>query len=500
MEVMLQARDLGLYNSITDCGAGGFSSAVGEMGADLGATVELDKAPLKYRGLSYTEIWISESQERMVMAVPPENWHRLRELFASEGVEAAALGTFEATGRLELFYGGHKVGDVPMSLLHDGLPNTSRKAEWHPPVAKPYSGAKLAPLEALTKILASPSVASKEWVIRQYDHEVQGGTVIKPLVGEHEDGPGNASVITPVLGSFRGVAVGCGINPRYGDLDPYAMATCAVDEAMRNIVAVGADPAETSVLDNFCWGDVGDAKIFGELVRCAEGCRDAAIAFRTPFVSGKDSLYNTFRDENGNKVSIPGTMLVSAMGIVPDVRRCVTMDLKKPGNALIVIGVTGDHLGGSHYSLVCGGEGGAVPAVDLTLAPKVFSAVHRAISAGLLRACHDASEGGLAVAFAEMAFAGGIGVDVTGLAKIPTSGPLDDATKLFSESPTRFVVEVEPAKLGDLAAILEGIPWAGVGVTVAERRLRIAGADGEWLVWTKLAELKEAWQKPLRMQ
>ncbi|WP_020471233.1 phosphoribosylformylglycinamidine synthase subunit PurL [Zavarzinella formosa] len=496
LDVILQARDLGLYSAITDCGAGGFSSAVGEMGADLGASVQLEKCPLKYAGLSYTEIWISESQERMVLAVPPKNWPELQALCAGEGVEAAIIGTFENTGRLKLSYQGEPVGDVAMHFLHDGRPTTAKVAEYEVKSATPATGGTaMPPADALLKILGSYSVCSKEWVIRQYDHEVQGGSVIKPLTGVMNDGPSDASVVMPVLGSMKGLAVACGLNPRYGDLDTYHMAATAIDEAVRNVVAVGGNPARTAILDNFCWGNVNDPAILGSLVRTSEACRDVALAFGTPFVSGKDSLNNQYTSAN-RKISIPGTLLVTAMAHVDDVRQCVTMDLKETGNELYLVGTTKDELGGSHYHLITGQTGGQVPTVDVSTAPKIFKAMHSAITGGLIRSCHDLSEGGFAVSIAEMAFAGKIGADIT---ELTTAAPgIDDTARLFSESATRFVIEVKPANGAALKKMFDGLPLAKVGTTVKEPRLRIAGADGEWLVWAKLDSLKEAWQKPLR--
>ncbi|MGH7171619.1 MAG: AIR synthase-related protein, partial [Gemmataceae bacterium] len=348
--------------------------------------------------------------------------------------------------------------------------------------------------DVLLKILASPNVCSKEWIIRQYDHEVQGGSVLKPLVGIHEDGPGDAAVLTPILGDWLGLAVGCGINPRYGDLDPYAMAAAAIDEAVRNVVAVGADPSRIALLDNFCWGNTDRPEVLGSLVCAAEACRDVALAYNLPFISGKDSLNNEFH-AGGRNLVIPPTLLISALGRVPDVRRCVTMDLKEPGNLLFLVGATKDDMGGSHYHFVRGLEGGAVPRPDLDQAPRLFRKLHEAIQSGVIRSCHDLSEGGLAVAVAEMAFAGGIGADVTHLGAVN----LPDDVLLFSESTTRFVVAVRPDKVPAFQACLgNDMPLTQLGQTCKERRLRIAGSNGEWLVWLELRQLKEAWQKPMR--
>jgi phosphoribosylformylglycinamidine synthase len=502
LDVLLQARDRGLYHAITDCGAGGFSSAVGEMAEATGATVQLDLAPLKYEGLSYTEIWISESQERMILAVPPDTWEVLKGLCASEGVEATVVGKFEATGRLRLRYGEHQVADLDMHFLHGGRPPVVRQATWTPaPSASEGSGHPSLALGAgkdfndiLLRILSSWNVCSKEWIIRQYDHEVQGGSAIKPLVGARDDGPGDASVVVPVLGSWAGLAVGCGLNPRYGDLDPYAMAAAAIDEAVRNVVAVGADPARVALLDNFCWGNTDRPEVLGSLVRAAEACRDVALAYGMPFISGKDSLKNEYQSA-GRHIAIPPTLLISALGRVPDVRRCVTMDLKESGNHLFLVGATRDEMGGSHLSLVTGRGGGAAPTPDRAQAPAVFARLHDSIRRGLVRACHDLSEGGLAVALAEMAFAGAVGADVTGLDAL---GALPDEVLLFSETPTRFVIEVAPANVQLVRECFGDVPLFPIGKAVKEPRLRIAGSGGEWLVWAQLSDLKEAWQKPLR--
>jgi phosphoribosylformylglycinamidine synthase subunit PurSL len=509
LDVVLQARDRGLYNAITDCGAGGFSSAVGEMGAEIGAEVQLDKAPLKYDGLSYTEIWISEAQERMVLAVPPAKWDEFHALCAAEGVEATAIGTFVPTGRLVLKYGPHQVADLSMHFLHDGRPPVIRQAVYTPspatelrcddPPGHNYTADLLA-------ILGSLNVASKEWVIRQYDHEVQGGSVLKPLVGVANDGPGDAAVLRPVLSSRRGIVVACGMNPRYGDFDTAAMAESAIDEAVRNCVAVGADPRRIAILDNFCWGNCDRPEELGSLVRAAVACHDLAIALGTPFISGKDSLNNEFRytDDEGRQrsIAIPPSLLISALGQVDDVARCVSMDLKQAGNLLYLVGETKDELGGSHFALVRSLSGGHVPRVDAVRAKQTFAALHAAIRAGLVRACHDLSEGGLAAAAAEMAFAGGLGARIE-LDRVPAPAELRNKHHsivglLFAESNTRFLCEVPVEQSAAFEAALAGVPHARVGEVAADGRLRIVGQGGAAGIDAQIAALKEAWLKPLR--
>ncbi len=500
LDIVIQARDRGLFRSITDCGAGGFSSAVGEMGADLGAVVELDRAPLKYEGLSYTEIWISEAQERMVLAVPPEKLEELVALCESEGVEATDLGEFVDSGRLTLKYQGEVVADLAMSFVHDGRPAVVRKATYTPiePLAVPL------PDDAdytsdLKRILGAWDVCSKEWIVRQYDHEVQARTVLKPLVGALDDGPGDAAVVQPVPGSTRGLAVACGLNPRYGLLDPAAMAGCAIDEAVRNCVAVGADPDRIAILDNFCWGNTERPETLGSLVVAAQACRDVALAYRTPFISGKDSLYNEYSHEGVSR-SIPPTLLISAIGQVPDVRHCVTMDFKEPGNRIFLAGVTRLELGGSHWVEARGLSGGRVPRVRPEAARRLFGVVHEAIARGLVRSCHDLSEGGLAVALAEMAIAGGWGADVS-LAEVPREeGAGHPAVLLFSESPSRFLFEVRAADAPAFAALFASSPIAEIGVVHESPRLVVRGGSepGLPVVSALLSDLKAAWQAPLR--
>ncbi len=474
LDTILQARDRDLFAALTDCGAGGLSSAVGEMGEHVGAEVHLDRVPLKYCGLSYDEIWISEAQERMVLSVPQENVDEILELFAAEDVEATVIGRFGTENRmLRLFYDDKVVGELEMEFLHEGLPRPKKEAVYekvdHPSPALPED---LDCGEMLLRILAMPNVASKEWIIRQYDHEVQGGSVVKPLVGVAPGGPGDAAVVQPVLDDAKAVAISCGMNPHLGDLDPYQSALHAVDEALRNCVAVGGNPERTAILDNFCWGNCNKPDRMGSFVQAAKGCRDAALGYQTPFISGKDSLNNEFRTEAGQTIAIPPTLLISAMSVMDDAARAVTSDAKQAGNCLVLLGTTGGEMGGSHLLLAAGIQtGNDVPPVNVAANRQTMQALSEAIAAGRVRACHDLSEGGLAVAAAEMAFAGGLGVEID-LDAICSSGSLGSAEALFNESAGRFLVEVPPDQLDPLLAGLGKVPAARVGQVTEQGRIR----------------------------
>jgi phosphoribosylformylglycinamidine synthase II len=496
LDVLLQARDAGLYEAITDCGAGGLSSAVGEMGRELGAEVELEKVPLKYAGLSYTEIWISEAQERMVVAVKPENLEAIKKIFNSENVESTVIGKFTNDKKLVLRYQGQAVGELDMDFLHGGVPKYSRKAEWKGQgLTEPNMPEKENYNDELLQILSSYNVASKEWVIRQYDHEVQGGSAVKPLVGVENDGPGDAAVIRPKYNSDRGLAISCGMNPMYGDIDPYWMALAGIEEAIRNIICVGGRFDRIAILDNFCWGDCTKPETFGPLVRAAQACRDGALAYSVPFISGKDSLNNEFRCEDGSRISIPSTLLISAISIVDDVNKCVTMDAKKAGNLIFIVGHTKNELGCSHYYKIHNELGANVPTLDLEKGPMIVERICRAIAEGLVVSCHDCSEGGLAVALAEMAFAGGLGIEADLRALPKTADCTRSDIHLFSESNSRFIVEVQPDKFDAFAKLMLNLPFGQIGKVVEEPRLVVRSANGGEVINAEIKVLKEAWQK-----
>jgi phosphoribosylformylglycinamidine synthase len=504
LDMILAARDHErgcLYHAITDCGAGGFSSAVGEMGEQLGAEVHLERAPLKYAGLSPTEIWISEAQERMVLAVPEENLDAIAELGAQHDVEWCELGHFGTDNReLILNHQGVEYGRMPMHFLHDGLPGTTREARWSPPriqVRVPgessHAGIRLSTADALLTLLGHPNIASKHWIIRQYDHEVQGRSVVKPLVGSHGGGPGDAAVVLPVHGSSRALAIGNGLATGL-KRDPYLMTLAAIDECVRNLVCVGANPERIAILDNFCWPGCADPESLGALVRAAEACYDGAKAYHAPFISGKDSLNNQFTGEDGRTIRIPPTLLISGMGIVPDVRECVTMDGKASGDLLLLVGTTSAAMGGSHFEMLFGLDDAdaRLPVTDLHHGPRAARAVHNAIAQRLVRAAHDCSEGGLLVAAAEMAFAGDIGLHLD-LATLRASGEWSITTECFAETPGRYLLEIRRADLDAVDHVLGDVPYTVIGEFDDSATLTLAGADVE----IDTAELRDAWQAPL---
>jgi phosphoribosylformylglycinamidine synthase II len=498
LDVLLKARDRGLYNCITDCGAGGLSSAIGEMGQKLGAIVYLEKVPLKYEGLSYTEIWISEAQERMVLAVPPEKENELLDLFKAENVETTIIGRFTNDKILRLQFNYNTVGELEMEFLHNGIPRLERKATWHKSTfEEPFLPEKDDYGADLKRILSAWNVCSKEWVIRQYDHEVQGGSILKPLQGINNDGPGDACVITPVLGSNKGIIVSNGMNPLYGDIDSYHMAASAIDEALRQIIAVGGSLEFVALLDNFCWGNTNKPDRLGTLVRAAQACYDTAVAYGTPFISGKDSLNNEFVSDK-ETIVIPPTLLISAVSIMDDVRNAVSMDVKESGNLIYIVGVTHPELGGSHYYHINGCKGNKVPKVDTLFGKKIMDTLSQATKLRLVRSCHDCSEGGIAVAVAEMAFAGGFGMTLN-LSAVVTKGPINkNDTILFSESNSRFVVEVQPEHQKQFENIVKDIPCGLLGKVTSEPLLKIYGLNNKLIVNETIHDLKEAWQAPLR--
>jgi len=529
-DVIIQARDQHLYHAITDCGAGGFSSAIGEMGAQIGAHVELSQAPLKYQGLAPWEIWLSEAQERMVLAIPPEHLPALLTICATEEVEASIIGTFTNDHRLTVTYHGQPVADMDMAFIHTGRPPKTLEAIWTErdlgrdesriydvdmssgwPGSRCQGERKVTALPSmLLSLLRYPTIASKEAIIRRYDHEVQGATVLKPLVGRAGNGPGDAAVLQPILDQPKqaGIILSNGINPLYGTIDPYHMAMNAIDEALRNLAAVGGDIERAAILDNFCWGNPNDPIQLGMLVRAVKGCHDAAIGFGTPFISGKDSLHNEYHAD-GQRLPVIPTLLISAVGVIEDVSQTIDMSLKTPDNLLYLVGLTHNELAGSHYAellhtaddedLYVNISSTNVPHVDLPSARSIMKALGIAIRKGLVSACHDLSEGGFAVAAAEMTLAGLLGMDID-LGRVPCAGIGEAAERntilLFSESPSRFLVEVSPEQRDAFEASMHAHNvqhLACIGTVTDTARFFVRNGD-QVIIDLPVAQLRQAWK------
>jgi phosphoribosylformylglycinamidine synthase len=500
IDFLLEARDRGLYNSITDDGAGGLSSSVGEM-AQLcgGCLIELDKCPLKYPGLDPWEILLSESQERMTLAVSPGKIDEFLALARTRDVEATVIGTFTDSGKFHVKYGDKNVAYLDMDFLHNGLPEMKLNARW---VKRRFEEPVIGVVDmtlTLKTLLCRLNICSKEYVIRQYDHEVQGGSVIKPLTG---DGPSDSAVIRPLLDSMEGVVVANGICPRYGDIDTYHMTACAIDEAVRNHIAVGGSFDHLAGLDNFCWCDPeksektpdGEYKL-AQLVRANMALYDYTKSYGVPCISGKDSMKNDYQI-GGRKISIPPTVLFSTIGKINDVRKAVTMDAKRPEDRVYVLGMTKDELGASEYFASLGFIGNDVPRVNAQSARKLYIALEKAINEGVVASCHDCSDGGLGVALAESAFSGGFGMTIK-LTKVPVENIRCSDTILFSESQSRFVVTVAPEKVGRFEVLMKGNVFADVGAVTRQQDFIVM--DGEKVVLCAgIDDLKEAWQKTLR--
>jgi phosphoribosylformylglycinamidine synthase len=503
-DFLLVARNLGLYRAITDNGAGGLSSSVGEMATYCGGCeIDLASAPLKYPGLQPWEILVSEAQERMTLAVDPRKVKQFIALANKMDVEATVLGKFTASGKFHVLYGEKTVAWLDMEFLHEGVPQLELAARWTPPKHKEPDFPEPANWRrALTQMLARLNICSKESVVRQYDHEVQAGSVIKPLVGAANDGPSDAAVIRPLLNSMDGVVVAHGICPRYSDIDTYAMTACAIDEAVRNAVAVGADLDNLAGLDNFCWCDpVKSAKTpdgeykLAQLVRANMAIFDYTTAYGVPCISGKDSMKNDY-SIGKTKISIPPSLLYSVIGKIKDVRKAVTMDAKRPQDLVYILGETRDELGGSEWFALHKAVGNNVPKVDAERAVKMYRALHKAMRAGLVASCHDCSDGGLAVALAETAFAGGLGMNVD-LNCVPYRGKKRNDYILFSESASRFVVTIHPSAKAKFDKIMAGNSISEIGFISNDEMFRISGLNGRLIIEEKIGKLQAAWRKPL---
>jgi len=484
LDTMLKAAEEDLIKNITDCGAGGLSSAIGEMGKDTGAEVYLDKVPLKYKGLSYTEIWISESQERMILSVEEKNIKRLIEIFKEEDVEATVIGKFTGNRRLELFYRGKKVCDIDMDFLHNGIPVKNlnakikeREEKIEIPDVKDYE-------DLFVKILSIPDIASKEWVIRQYDHEVQGSSVIKSLNPAPQDG----AVLRPVFSSNKAIVISNGINPNYGKINPYWMAASVIDEALRNNVSCGGDIEHCAILDNFCFGDVQDEYVLGDLFLTAKGCYDFSKYYNVPFISGKDSLNNKYK-VGEDVISIPPTLLISAVSVISDYKETCTTDFKGEGNHIYLLGDTKEEFGGSQISKLLN-IGGIVPRINKDYARYILLKVRDAIRKNLFLSIHDVSDGGFSVSLAEMCFANNMGAIV----EIPEK--FNPFVFLFSESNSRFIVEVERNKKEEFERFFEDVPFYKIGKT--KENVFLIKKGNKNIISLKLDEMKKIYKEGIR--
>ena len=495
-----EARDLGLYTSITDNGAGGLSCSVAEMGEESGGFhVELEKVPLKYPGLEPCNIWISESQERMTLAVPKEKWSEFSDLMERRKVEATVIGEFTDSGKGVVDYNGETVMDIEMDFLHNGLPPRPITTSYTQPVHEEPS---IPDLEDLTVILHSMlerlNIASFEFISQQYDHEVQGGSVIKPLQGRGRVN-GDATITRPVLSSKKGVITSQGLNPTYSDIDTYHMAACAIDTAIRNAIAVGGSLDCLSLLDNFCWCSSDEPERLGQLKRAAQACYDYSVAFGTPFISGKDSMFNDFKgfDENGEpiKISVPPTLLVSSLGIIEDSRKAVSLDAKFEGDLVYVLGDTHDELGASEYFAMYNGIGNNVPKVDANKNKKLYSSLSKCMDDGLVASAQSVHRGGLAVALVKTALGGKLGMDVS-LENLPGTFTRNDFGS-FSESQGRLVVTVAPQYQKQFEERMEENSFAQIGVVTEDDEFLIRGKSGEEIVSSPLKDLNWCYKSPL---
>ncbi|MBN2158264.1 MAG: phosphoribosylformylglycinamidine synthase [Spirochaetes bacterium] len=502
--IVKEARDRGMYHSITDNGAGGLSCSVAEMARECGGfEVDLDRVPLKYPGLSPWQIWLSESQERMTVAVPDDRLDDFIGLMSRRGVEASVIGRFTGGKRGIVRHGGKSIFDLDMTFLHDGLPRKKistayrKKTEPSPAFPEPADMNKV-----FIDMILRLNIASFEFVSTQYDHEVQANSVIKPLQGRGRVN-GNATVIRPVLDSWRGVVLSQGLYPSYSDIDPYRMAACSIDTAIRNALSVGGNLDKMAILDNFCWCDSTNPERLGQLREAARGCYDYALAYGTPFISGKDSMFNDFRgyDENFNEVmiSIPPTLLVSSIGVVDDIRKCQTIDFKFPGDLVYCIGVTGDETGGSEY-LAYAGEGisgrkftaGEVPGVAADEFVRSYRALKRAFEQGIISSSISIERGGLGVALAKSAMAGMLGVSAD-LAAIQADTERDDVI-LFSESQGRLLLSVSPDNRDEFERLFSSVPIGLLGRVEKSPVIKIRGRKGKAVVKTKLDSVVKAYK------
>jgi phosphoribosylformylglycinamidine synthase len=511
-DFLLEVRDEGLLQFITDNGGGGLSSSIGESARfSNGCEIELEKVPLKYQGLDQWEIWISESQERMTVAIRPDDIRRFFELSKKHAVESTVIGRYTDSGKLHITYDGQTCAYVDMDLLQSGFPQWEFDAEWESPQRRGLSEPVLNPPEDYTKLLkdllARFNLRSTEWITRQYDHEVQGTSVIKPLVGADRDVNSDAAVIRPVLNSPRGLAFSQALLPTYSAIDAFHMTTCSIDEAVRRLVAVGANLDHIGGVDNFCWpniqyhaADNPDGKFkAAQLVRACWALRDLCQAYEIPLLSGKDSMYvdGYLPGKYGetHKVSALETLQFSAISVIDDVTRCITMDSKIPGDLVYVLGTTGNHLGGSEYYAHLGYVGLNVPRVLSDRFVLIYRALHKAICDGIIASAHGIYRGGLGIHLAMVAMGGNLGMDIE-LSRVSMDGVDRDDTILFSESAGRLIVTIDPVKRRDFENRFKDLACNCIGYVTDGPDFSIKGLDGSTIIAAAVQDLKTAWKEP----
>lgn len=461
-----EARDMNLYNSITDNGAGGISCSVAEMAKESGgAIVHLEKVPLKYPGLRPWEIWISESQERMTLSVPKNKWNIFHRLMESRGVEAVTIGEFTNSGKCIVEYHGKKIMDIDMEFLHNGLPKQHLIST--PPLkenSEPKLKKKSSYTKDLEKLIGNKNISGSAFISEQYDHEVQASSVLKPL-----SGPGrintDAQVFSPILKSKKGVALSSSVYPSYGDISTYDMAACAIDTSIRNIISTGGSLKNLAILDNFCWCSSYDQKRLGELLEAVKACYDYAVGYGTPFISGKDSMFNDFKgyDEKGNPVaiSIPPTLLISAISVMLDLNKTISPEFKNAGDIIYLLGETNNEMGGGEYFKMLGAVGNNVPKVDLKKNTKTYLALEKVIQKEIINSALSLTSGGLAIGIAKASVGGMLGCNVS-IKNLAGRAEQAD-TKLFSESQGRILVSVSPKNVKAFEKIMKEIPYTKLG-------------------------------------
>jgi len=511
-DFLLEARDRGLISFLTDNGGGGLSSSVGESAEfSGGCKVELENVPLKYDGLDQWEIWVSESQERMTVAITPENLDPFMALSQKHAVESTVIGRYTDTGKLHITYNDTTCAYIDLDLASKGFPQWEFEAEWLPPSARgltePVMSEPLDYNKLLLDILERPNICSKEWIVRQYDHEVQGGSVVKPLVGEERDTNSDASVLRPILSSDKGLAFTQSLIPAYSAIDAGHMTSCTIDEAVRRLVAVGAKPEEIGGVDNFCWPDIQyhpvsnpDGKFkAAQLVRSCKALKNTCLAFEIPLLSGKDSMYvdGHLDGPYNEKIKVSGleTMQFSATGIIEDIHWCVTMDAKMPDDLIYILGTTRNELGASEYYEHFGFVGRHVPEVFPDQFKPLYKALHRSITEGYVASAHGIYRGGLAVHLAMVAMGGSLGLEVD-LGNVIHDDRMRNDRILFSESAGRFIATVSPDHKANFESVFKELPCSCIGYVTRDGHVTIKGINAGTIVSLPVSEMKSSWKKP----